>query len=230
MGKKKQTAQQKASEALERQLRAFITAQQQATQNQLASQQLAGLQQNSQLTPYQNMLAGAYGGSHCGLTCSVTMATAIPGAQSYRPLAVPEPIDIPHDGLRLGEITGWRSWRVRDDFLMSLHVEEMWPPGHAMTGKPEGNGASNLPGIYAWKESRHALKHMLDTPTAGIMVCGSVELWGDIIEHQTGYRASFAKPKTLDWLHGMKHKEGQTLLEHLRQKYGISAKEKTNGS
>ena len=139
-------------------------------------------------------------------------------------------LDVPHEGIKLGEITGWRSWRVRHDFLTSLHTEEVWAPDHAMTGKPEGHGNSNLPGIYAWKESRTALKHMLDTPTAGIMICGSVEMWGDIIEHEAGYRASFAKPLSLDWTHGLKPKEGQTLLEHLRQKYGISKKEPHHGS
>ena len=111
-------------------------------------------------------------------TCPSTVAIAGPSAiLSYRHDV--EPLDIPHDGLKLGEIVAWRSWRVRHDFLMSLHVEEAWAPDHAMTGTPLGNGNSNLPGIYAWKESRKALKHMLDTPTAGIMICGSVELWGD---------------------------------------------------
>ena len=46
-------------------------------------------------------------------------------------------------------------------------------------------------------------------------VQGTVKMWGDVVEHECGYRAQFAKVHTLDKLYGAGD------LDALRHKYGV---------
>lgn len=48
------------------------------------------------------------------------------------------------------------------------------------------------------------------------VVAGTVKMWGDVVEHERGYRAEFAKLNSLDAIYG----PGD--LDALREKYGLN--------
>lgn len=54
------------------------------------------------------------------------------------------------------------------------------------------------------------------------LIYGTVALWGDVIEHQEGFRAEFGKINTLDQIDaGLGHEE---TLDKLRKLYGVEGK------
>ena len=71
-----------------------------------------------------------------------------------------------------GEIIAWRCWR----------------PDRPMTGKIGGNYA----GVHAWKE-REAARIMFEENMAGAGAWGAVALWGELVEHERGFRAENAR-------------------------------------
>jgi hypothetical protein len=124
-------------------------------------------------------------------------------------------------GIRAGEIVAWRCWRVSDHAnLFSFYREHEWIPGQLMTGDVRGEY-----GVYAFKdpiyarnyavrERREAVYYAWLTPPR--VVFGSVWLWGEIIEHEYGYRASFAKVRSLEEVWGLGN-----CLDGLRKRYGV---------
>ena len=63
-----------------------------------------------------------------------------------------------------------------------------------MTGEVEDYGKA---GVHAWKLKRDAIALMVE---AGGGVVGSVLLWGNVVEHERGYRAEFGKVRSLDYI------------------------------
>jgi hypothetical protein len=63
-----------------------------------------------------------------------------------------------------------------------------------------------FPMIWEWNPFHEALA----------FVSGTVKMWGDVVEHETGYRAQFAKLHSLDAIYG----DGD--LDALRAKYGVN--------
>lgn len=100
------------------------------------------------------------------------------------------PTELKSEGIRAGEIIGWRGWFVVGGELRSMTADAAWQPGVPMTGDP-ANGF----GIHAYKSPHgpsldgYCSRAML-TP----WVIGEVALWGDVIEHTEGYRAEFGRP------------------------------------
>jgi hypothetical protein len=121
----------------------------------------------------------------------------------------------------ISPIVGYRVWKWDANELWSLNGEA-WLPGRALTAtccrselKPR-NGARWIPGwalptncpadeheppadgcscgVYAAK-NRESLQKMI----GGVeyFVHGEVHLWGKVVEHDHGYRAQFAYPKSL---------------------------------
>lgn len=106
-------------------------------------------------------------------------------------LAEPKREPVENAGIRAGEITAWRCWRLNKGFLQSAHVETVWAPGEVMEGTVPDHGVE---GVNAWKTKSGAL-------TYGVGVCdiiGSVLLWGEVVEHEKGYRAQYAKIASID--------------------------------
>jgi len=114
-------------------------------------------------------------------------------------------------------IVGYRAWRqLEGPLLTSLNVGcETWPPGEPMTARcvrisPEILGIAPLPehqapdehcgcGIYALKTP--AINHLYRTdPWPSPLVYGEVYLWGKVVEHEHGWRAQYAYPKSLIFL------------------------------
>lgn len=107
---------------------------------------------------------------------------------------------LPNAGITVGEIIGWRFWFVTDEgLLQSTFSPAIWFPGEPMTvnhisstATVEDRGGA---GVYAFKTREDAEKEaFIYRFTRPVQTCviGSVRLWGDVIEHETGWRAQFA--------------------------------------
>lgn len=151
------------------------------------------------------------------------------------------------DGVVAGEIVGYRCWRVQDGVLRSVYQRDVWRPGRVLQGRELGDWDSR--GIHAWKgagskrydeyvrsylhnrnpvffKSRLLLSfddEDLDMRPA--IATGTVFLWGDVVEHEHGWRAEFARVRSLDWLYPDARMMGreQATLDELRRIYGVSA-------
>lgn len=134
--------------------------------------------------------------------------------------------EIPHDGIRVGEIEAWRTWWVEEGFLRSMVTRTWWMPEKTLEGPnmdammdPSGVSSASFgftwygipAGIHAWKGFGHALTYAIEAkswqdygglgmnyPEDRQIVVGRVHLWGDIVEHADGYRAQFARPISFD--------------------------------
>lgn len=115
----------------------------------------------------------------------------------------PEPEDA---GITVGEIIAWRAWKVKDGLLTSMYRDDLWPPDEPITGDPGGSGCveNTRAGVHAFTTQKGALEYAIAHANGSVMVNGSpvvigrVALWGEVIEHEQGYRAEFAKVHSLD--------------------------------
>ena len=147
------------------------------------------------------------------------------------------------EGVVAGEIVGYRCWRVEKGWLRSVYQSDVWKPGEVLAGRELGDWDSR--GIHAWKDSgskeyhdyirsyltqdRYPFvwafingdRHLDEVRPA--MVTGTVFLWGDVVEHERGWRAEFARVRSLDWLYPDATMMGreQQALDDLRKLYGI---------
>jgi hypothetical protein len=106
---------------------------------------------------------------------------------------------LPREGIRAGEITGVRLWSLDLPRLRSLialgpdYSRFIWEPNTIVSGDVKTHG------VYAYKPeySYKFTEYFLYAPFS--YVIGTVALWGEVIEHEFGYRAEFAKiTKLLD--------------------------------
>ncbi len=129
-------------------------------------------------------------------------------------------------GIELGEIIAWRAWRLRKNgILRSTHLATRWLPGKIIEGD-----VRFFAGVHAFKDRRAAIRYGRLFNRGRYIVIGQVALWGEVIEHELGYRASYARihsidrvmPKFMDfspwsWL-WRRH-----ILRRLRERYGVGA-------
>lgn len=106
-------------------------------------------------------------------------------------------------------VIGWRRWSVKmfGNQLFSNNGVE-WKPFEKLVaeckkegifGKLSANNCSGLLcecGIYAYKD-RFRARHGENAPKDVTHVWGEVYLWGRIVEHELGWRAQYAYPKSL---------------------------------
>jgi hypothetical protein len=99
----------------------------------------------------------------------------------------------------ISPIVGYRVWDWDATGLRSLNSER-WFPGRALTAKcrtidheSPADGCSC--GVYAAKNYQHLQK--ISSSCVDDVVHGEVYLWGKVVEHDLGYRAQFAYPKSL---------------------------------
>jgi hypothetical protein len=97
----------------------------------------------------------------------------------------------------ISPIVAYRVWNWDANQLWSLNGEA-WLPGRGLTAKcrktdheSPADGCSC--GVYATK----SYQHLQQIITVGAFVHGEVYLWGKVVEHDAGYRAQFAHPKSL---------------------------------
>jgi hypothetical protein len=94
-------------------------------------------------------------------------------------------------GITVGELVGWRVWRLENGYLRSYSADYRWLPGHPARGEITDYGGG---GIWAFKDPHRAHAKA----SGGLYVTGSVWLWGEIIEHADGYRGEYAAIRSLD--------------------------------
>ena len=112
-------------------------------------------------------------------------------------------------------IVGWRQWNFMfPHFLANVGNDTLYVPREKMEARclqysnffgnsirKDHEGAAPQPncgcGIYAFK-TKEQLLHETDAVFHKVrIVYGEINLWGTIIEHETGYRAQYAYPKRL---------------------------------
>lgn len=169
------------------------------------------------------MGGGTHGGNWSSLAqaqSSAAQATnlAYMGAAAGTTASRPDTGTVEDAGIRAGEIIGWRAWYVRGGLLVSMAVAAKWIPGQPMTGDPKTSG------VHAFKERKRVL---YTYGNIGIIVIGRVALWGEVIEHEMGYRAEFGQVESLDEIRG----GTQDQLDALRALYiNTSTSTSDNGS
>jgi hypothetical protein len=101
---------------------------------------------------------------------------------------------------KLGEFVAHRVWWADHNDTIGWHLRSVylysdWKPHTPMEGHPEWSGN----GVHGWKTQADLDAYAQDCLSLGrIFVKGTVELWGMVDEYETGYRAQFAYPFTLD--------------------------------
>lgn len=147
------------------------------------------------------------------------------------------------EGIIPGEIIGYRCWRIEDGLLRSVYQTDVWAPRAVLEGRELGDWDSR--GIHAWKDpaSKHYHDYIRsylnpnDDPFYSMILLGSskarndrpamatgtVFLWGDVVEHERGYRAEFARVRSLDWLYPDADMMGREaiVLADLRRTYDV---------
>ena len=97
---------------------------------------------------------------------------------------------IPFAGIRAGEIIAPRVWTLYGNLLHgAFFMGHAWLPHVPVRGDLHVEGA----GIHAFKSFDEAFKYAEKASDwifpNGNVVVGHVALWGDVIEHEHGYRA-----------------------------------------
>lgn len=94
---------------------------------------------------------------------------------------------------RAGEFVAWRAWRLHrhGDTITSCYMNDVWTHGSIISGRPVDAVES---GVHAWKNRNDAIDYAKEilsfrSSTDEQVIVGQVKLWGNIIEHEHGYRA-----------------------------------------
>ena len=100
----------------------------------------------------------------------------------------PSSAPIKHSGIVAGEVIGWRSWRLKDDGLLySMTNETKWEPGQPVSGKTD-----EYLGVHSWCYEQ-SLKSYVDESWFVPLALGTIAMWGEVVEHELGYRAEYAR-------------------------------------
>lgn len=104
-----------------------------------------------------------------------------------------QPTLLKSEAMIAGEIIGWRGWNIKGNAqLASVTSGDIWDSSVPMEGDP----ASGY-GIHAYKDSGGPLHDGYIGTSTGMWVLGEVALWGDVIEHEFGFRSQFARVHSL---------------------------------
>jgi hypothetical protein len=103
-------------------------------------------------------------------------------------------------------LIGWRVWCVVETRggvrLASVIKDELWPLADELVARCHEDGAHEAPheectcGIYAARDPAAVWTYLRgrDQPPTLRRVLGRVALWGRVVEHEHGWRASHAFP------------------------------------
>jgi len=110
---------------------------------------------------------------------------------------------------RGGPVLGWRVWRVvllaGRLRLWSAVYDEEWTPGEPFAAECRKGHAHAAPepgcscGVYALRSPDGLRRYLVgrDDPWVVGRVLGEVEVWGDVIEGELGWRAAYARPRRI---------------------------------
>jgi hypothetical protein len=124
--------------------------------------------------------------------------------------------------IRAGEIIGWRVWKLCHGLLQSVVVSFTWHPGVFERSSCILYGHNNL-GYHAFRDKEQAERETSMQAYWLPCVIGSVAMWGEVIEHENGWRSEYAAVRSLIKITGAipfwrKH----WLLLELREKYNCA--------
>lgn len=110
--------------------------------------------------------------------------------------------DVPSEGIRAGEVIGYRAWTLvggSTPRLASISANKLWNPCVIMEGDV------NEFGIFAFKDrARNWQEWSMYNSTE--YVIGTVWMWGEIVEHEHGYRSTRASVRSIDHITGISDK------------------------
>jgi hypothetical protein len=107
-----------------------------------------------------------------------------------------------HEGIRVGEIIAYRAWRVfqphwwwkGDDRLHSVLMQDyVWDPDKPASGDVREHG------IYSFRHVIRSTEEYSYSVGHATLLFGKVKIWGEIVEHQNGYRSQFGRVVSLDY-------------------------------
>jgi hypothetical protein len=108
-----------------------------------------------------------------------------------------------HEGIRAGEIIAYRAWRVispgwfrnGDDYrLHSVYRRDyVWHPDKPASGDVRTHG------IYSFRDVIRSKDEYGYGPGDEPLLFGKVKIWGEVVEHEAGYRSEFGKIVSLDY-------------------------------
>jgi hypothetical protein len=120
-----------------------------------------------------------------------------------------------------GVIRAWRAWKLEGGKLRSTYQSTSWPTGSPMSSG--GKSVKTDPTTYGV----HAVKRIEDVHLVGTFapadrsaVIGEILLWGDVAEHDNGYRAEYGYPFRL-WTNDF------LATSTLRDAYGVAVEIKS---
>jgi hypothetical protein len=124
--------------------------------------------------------------------------------------------------IRAGEIIGWRFWKLRDGLLHSVFVSYAWNPGVFERSSSKHCAFKNA-GYHAFRDKEEAERQMNVYAYGSPAVIGSVAMWGEVIEHEYGWRSEYAAVRSIIEITGERDFSSKhRLLLHLREKYGCA--------
>jgi hypothetical protein len=140
-------------------------------------------------------------------------------------------VPIEDAGIRAGEVIARRCWRIIDGRLYSTYRRDQeWIPRQPMTGDVRREY-----GVHAFKDDAFVREYIEEsrmwdnmyiriiddswvTPKTPFAI-GTIALWGEIVEHERGYRAEFGKIASIDRITGS---DDPAMLGRLRAEYGVA--------
>ena len=124
--------------------------------------------------------------------------------------------------IRAGEIIGWRVWKLRNGLLHSVIVPYTWHPGVFERSSSKQTGYYNYnPGYHAFRDKEQAEREGLGLAFSSLAVIGSVAMWGEVIEHQYGWRSEYAAVRSIIKItEDIGFRSEQKILLDLGEKYG----------
>src|SRR5215831_10680905 len=123
-----------------------------------------------------------------------------------------------HEGIRAGEIIAYRAWRVidpgsfssGDDRLRSVFMQDyVWHPDEPASGDVKTHG------VYSFRQVIRSIEEY-SYNARGVLLFGKAKIWGEVVEHEAGYRSQFGKIISLDY-------GAPELLEKFRKIYRPNA-------
>jgi hypothetical protein len=159
--------------------------------------------------------------------------------QAFTTAAETPPQEIPHE-IVTGEVVGWRCWVVTRKpsvksahipLLRSVYIDKTWPVDQPL--KSDVDVTVHCPmirpnGIHAFK-SQHKAEEYVEmnlclSKQSDVFVIGTVDMWGQVIQHAHGWRSEFAQIRSLERMdYGDKNHRCYPTLDELRELYGVSA-------
>jgi hypothetical protein len=130
--------------------------------------------------------------------------------------------------IRAGEIVGWRIWKLCNGFLDSVFVTYTWRPGvfersSCKRREYDRSGYYENFGYHAFKERDRAEREASMYTHWWPCVIGSVAMWGEVIEHEHGWRSEYAAVRSIIKISGdIGSWCKQRSLLDLGEKYGCS--------